>query len=124
MLATRNFRISGWHIAALFAAIVLAFGIGMSASGALAGRLNDTTAGFAHSAQRVTHPSSPSGINTVNHLVLSQLYGGGGNTGAPWQNDFIEVFNPTAGSISIDGWSVQYASASGSTWQVTMLSGT
>src|SRR5919198_3566012 len=46
-------------------------------------------------------------------LVVSQAYGGGGNTGAPWRNDFIEVFNPTAAGVDVTGWSVQYASASG-----------
>ena len=29
-------------------------------------------------------------------LVISQVYGGGGNTGAQYTNDFIEIFNPTA----------------------------
>src|SRR5829696_7461242 len=42
-------------------------------------------------------------------MVISQIYGGGGNTGAPWQNDFIELFNPTTDAISLTGWSVQYA---------------
>src|SRR3954447_4620132 len=56
-------------------------------------------------------------------LVVSQVYGGGGNTGAPWRNDFIEVFNPTGAAVSVAGWSVQYASATGTTWQVSALSG-
>ena len=33
-------------------------------------------------------------------LVISQVYGGGGNTGAPYSHDFIEIFNPTATPIS------------------------
>ncbi|MFO1481612.1 MAG: lamin tail domain-containing protein, partial [Turneriella sp.] len=56
-------------------------------------------------------------------LVISQVYGGGGNSGAPYTNDFIEIFNPTSSSISVAGWSVQYASAAGTTWQVTSLTG-
>ncbi len=56
-------------------------------------------------------------------LVLSQVYGGGGNSGAPYTNDFIEIFNPGTTSVSLSGWSVQYASSSGTTWQVTTLSG-
>ena len=45
------------------------------------------------------------------HLVISQIYGGGGNTGATYTNDFIELFNPGNTSVDLTGWSVQYASA-------------
>ncbi|CAN5288580.1 endonuclease/exonuclease/phosphatase family protein [soil metagenome] len=57
-------------------------------------------------------------------LVISQVYGGGGNTGATLKNDFIELFNRGSTPVDVGGWSVQYASATGSTWQVTTLSGT
>ncbi len=57
------------------------------------------------------------------HLVISQVYGGGGNAGATFKNDFIEIFNPTGSTVSLSGWSVQYTGATGSTWQVTNLSG-
>jgi hypothetical protein len=56
-------------------------------------------------------------------LVVSQVYGGGGNSGSTYENDFIEVFNRGTTSVSVTGWSVQYASASGSSWSVTNLSG-
>lgn len=59
----------------------------------------------------------------VNHLVISQVYGGGGNSGANYKNDFIEIFNPTNATVSVNGWSVQYASATGNSWQVTFLAG-
>lgn len=55
-------------------------------------------------------------------VVISQVYGGGGNTGATIKQDFIELFNRGNTSVSIGGWSVQYASATGSTWAVTNLS--
>jgi len=57
-------------------------------------------------------------------LVVSQVYGGGGNASTVYKNDFIEIFNPTGTAVSVTGWSVQYASATGSSWQVTNLSGT
>ncbi|HEX3772723.1 MAG TPA: lamin tail domain-containing protein [Polyangiaceae bacterium] len=57
-------------------------------------------------------------------LVISQVYGGGGNSGATYENDFIEIFNRSASSVSVANWSVQYASATGSSWSVTDLSGT
>ncbi len=66
----------------------------------------------------------------VNHLVISQVYGGGGNAGANYTNDFIEIFNPTGTAVSLTGWSVQYASSGStsgtlsSTTANTALSGT
>jgi hypothetical protein len=53
--------------------------------------------------------------------VISQVYGGGGNSGATLRNDFIELFNRGTESINLSGWSVQYASATGTTWQITNL---
>lgn len=46
-------------------------------------------------------------------IVISQVYGGGGNTGAPYRNDFIELFNRGTTTVSLTGMSVQYASATG-----------
>ena len=54
-------------------------------------------------------------------LVISQVYGGGGNAGATWKNDFIEVFNKGVASVSLAGYSVQYGGATASTWAVTSL---
>ncbi|WP_190285707.1 lamin tail domain-containing protein [Montanilutibacter psychrotolerans] len=57
-------------------------------------------------------------------VVLSQVYGGGGNSGAPLKSDFIELHNNGATPVDLTGWSVQYASAAGTSWQVTPLTGT
>ncbi len=54
-------------------------------------------------------------------LVISQLFGGGGNANAPFRNDFIEIFNSGTVPINLSGWSVQYASATATTWSVTPL---
>lgn len=56
-------------------------------------------------------------------VVISQVYGGGGNSGATLRSDFIELHNNGVTAVSINGWSVQYASATGTTWQATALSG-
>jgi hypothetical protein len=46
-------------------------------------------------------------------VVISQVFGGGGNTGAPYRNDYVELFNRGASPVSLNGLSVQYASATG-----------
>lgn len=57
------------------------------------------------------------------NIVISQVYGGGGNAGTTFTHDFIELFNQSTTTVNLSGWSVQYASANGTTWQVTPLSG-
>jgi predicted extracellular nuclease len=47
-------------------------------------------------------------------VVISQVYGGGGNSGAPLQNDYVELFNRGPQAVSLSGKSVQYASNAGS----------
>src|SRR3954451_817552 len=57
-------------------------------------------------------------------LVLSQLYGGAGcgTVGcSTYKNDYIEIFNRGGSPVSVNGWSVQYAAATGTAWQVTAL---
>jgi hypothetical protein len=56
-------------------------------------------------------------------VVVSQVYAGGGNTGAPFANDFVELFNRGSTAVDVGGWTIQYASASGAAWQSTTLSG-
>ena len=57
-------------------------------------------------------------------VKISQVYGGGGNAGAQYRNDFIELFNRSSADVSVAGWSVQYNSATGTgPWQVTPLTG-
>lgn len=54
-------------------------------------------------------------------VVVSQIYGAGGNAGAAWNRDFIELFNRSSEPVSLAGMSVQYQSATGTTWQATAL---
>jgi lamin tail-like protein len=56
-------------------------------------------------------------------LVVSQAYAGGGNSGASFANDFVELFNSGTSAVDLTGWTVQYASSASSSWQVTALSG-
>jgi hypothetical protein len=64
---------------------------------------------------------APLGI--ASDIVLSQIYGGGGNSGAVYRNDFVELFNRGTNPVPLAGWSVQYASGGGSTWQAVPLDG-
>ena len=58
-------------------------------------------------------------------IVVSQIYGAGGNSGATYQNDYVELFNLSSAPVSISGWSVQYASATGTgNFSPVALSGT
>jgi hypothetical protein len=51
---------------------------------------------------------------------LRQIYGGGGQTAALYTNDFVELHNYGAPQ-SLAGWSLQTASAAGSSWSVAAL---
>ncbi|MDY0747836.1 ExeM/NucH family extracellular endonuclease [Paucibacter sp. R3-3] len=61
--------------------------------------------------------ASPTGV------VISQVFGGGGsaNTSLLYKNDFVELFNAGSAPVAIGGWSVQYASSTGTSWQVTTI---
>jgi 2',3'-cyclic-nucleotide 2'-phosphodiesterase (5'-nucleotidase family)/predicted extracellular nuclease len=64
---------------------------------------------------------------SADHVVISQVYGGGGNGGAAYTHDFIELYNPTEQPVSLADWKVRYASAAGEfsdTTNVTSLTGT
>jgi len=49
-------------------------------------------------------------------IVISQVYGGGGNSGATLKNDFIELYNLGSTAVDVTGWSVQYAATAGTSW--------
>ncbi len=58
--------------------------------------------------------STPAQANPAGtDLVISEVYGGGGNSGALLTNDFIELYNPTDTAIDVSGWSIQWRSATG-----------
>src|SRR5690349_4821053 len=48
-----------------------------------------------------------------NNIVVSQVYGAGGNNGASYNRDFIELFNRSAEPVNLSGLYVHYHSASG-----------
>ena len=70
--------------------------------------------------------SAPRAVSPA--IVISQVYGGGNNSGAPYQNDFVVLFNLSTAPASLDGWSIQYTSTTGtgnfSANGITALTGT
>ena len=85
-----------------------------------------TQAGPKNLAFTVTDAENRSGVGSIavtvaqaaDHLVISQIYGGGGNTNATFQNDYVELYNPTTGEIDTKRWTIQYGSATGNTWTI------
>jgi hypothetical protein len=56
-------------------------------------------------------------------VVVSQVYAGGGNSGATYTNDYVELLNRGSTAVDLSGWTVQYATAAGTSWQATALAG-
>jgi hypothetical protein len=54
-------------------------------------------------------------------IVISAVYGAGGNSGATYNADFVELHNAGANAETIGGWSVQYAAATSATWTAVAL---
>jgi len=56
-------------------------------------------------------------------LVVSQVFAAGGNAGAAFTNDYVELLNRGSSSIDLSGWSIQYATAASTSWSPTALAG-
>lgn len=87
-------------------------------------------AGAQYTIQLGTYITSSGGTGNLNITVgapqvkISQFYGGGGNTAAPFLSDYVELYNAGPVAMPLTGWSLQYNSASGTgSWQVTNLTG-
>ena len=78
--------------------------------------------GFRNTSPYYPGPPTPGTANTCpatrppSDVVISQIYGGGGNSGATYHDDYVELYNRGAGSVDLTGWSLQYASSTGSGW--------
>ena len=56
-------------------------------------------------------------------VVISQIYPAGGMSGSTYRHDFVELHNRSLKPVSVQGWSVQAASANGSFGIVVPLTG-
>ena len=69
-------------------------------------------------------PAAQAAVGTSPRLLINEVYGGGGNSGATITRDFVELYNGTSATVDLSGFSVQYTSSMGTAWQVTALTGT
>ena len=51
-------------------------------------------------------------------VIITQVYGGGGNSGATYKSDFIELFNTTNSDVDVSGWCLYYLGATSSTTNI------
>ncbi|HRI65547.1 MAG TPA: lamin tail domain-containing protein [Polyangium sp.] len=57
-------------------------------------------------------------------VVISQVYVAGGNNGAAYTNDYVELHNRGNTPVNLAGWTLQYAAQMGTTWSGPTLNGT
>jgi uncharacterized protein len=65
--------------------------------------------------------AAPAASSTID---LAAVFAGGGNSGATYANDYVELFNRSASSVDLTGWTLQYASSASTSWEATPLTGT
>jgi hypothetical protein len=52
----------------------------------------------------------------ANSVRISQVYGGGGGSTGTYLFDYVELFNASGTAVNIGGWSIQYGSATGTSF--------
>ena len=81
-----------------------------------------TVLGTALSAALIAAPLAAAPANAVevspaatgtSPVVINEAYLSGGSSGAAFKNKFVELYNSSDAPVSLEGWSVQYRSATG-----------
>lgn len=54
--------------------------------------------------------AAPTVLASTSGVVISQVYGGNGNV---YASDYVELHNTGSAAVNVTGWSIQYASATG-----------
>ena len=71
----------------------------------------------------VVAPTASAAVDGSN-VVINEVYGGGGNKGAAYNKDFVELYNPTEQPINLTGWKLEQYSAKGNLGTAVALEGT
>lgn len=71
-----------------------------------------------------TETTTLSTLIRIPEMVLYEVYGGGGNVGAVYRNDYVVLYNPSEDSFDLSLCSLQYSPATGTSFSVFPLSGT
>lgn len=95
---------------------------GFSGTASFTVRLSDTVNPIVTANATVTVTAAPP--PPIDHVVISQIFGSGGLANAAYTHDYVELYNPDTVAHDLTGWTIQYGSATGSTWQVHPLGGT
>ena len=64
----------------------------------------------------VTAGAATAAVSPEASVVINEVYGGGGNSGAVLSHDFVELRNTGTTPTDLSGWSLQYAGAAGTAW--------
>ncbi|MEE1617885.1 ExeM/NucH family extracellular endonuclease [Brachybacterium sp. J153] len=59
-------------------------------------------------------PAAQAAVVTPGAVQIQEVYGGGGNSGATYTHDFVELVNTSGADVDVTGWTLQYSSAAGS----------
>lgn len=57
------------------------------------------------------------------HVIINQIFGGGGKGDTKVSHNFIELYNPTAQKIDLNGWAIRYNNNDGSGDKTLSLQG-
>ncbi len=86
------------------------------ASGANGGAGSGGAAGSVGGASGSSAGGAAGSPSATDHLVINEV----ATTGSSPDDEYIELYNPTSKSVSLDGWELKYASSNGtpmSTWK-------
>jgi hypothetical protein len=70
--------------------------------------ISNVTGGGVNDGQALVTILNDEGVGSP-AVVISQVYGGGGNSGSTFKNDFIELYNRSSAPVNLSGWMVQFA---------------
>ncbi|WP_157265736.1 choice-of-anchor I family protein [Paenibacillus sp. FJAT-27812] len=120
-----------------FTASGLPDGLSLASNGALTGTptsaaagasvtvtVTDSTAGTPITVDKSFTITINAEIAPANHVIINEVYGGGGKinkavppVASPYLYDFVELYNPTASPIALDGYHLRYSNKGATTVQ-------